>query len=138
MRLWPMTLTTDDYAKLASLVSSNMASAFTDPELLREMRHELRRAELVEPADLPEDVTAMNSMITIRDVRTQVPETYTLVFPPRADIANRRLSVLSRAGIAVLGVRVGDDIQWPAAAGARLMRVDKVVHPKQSRHSVTT
>jgi len=122
-----MTLTIDDYSKIRSLVFSKVASVFSDPALVRDLHQELSRARLVEPDELPEDVITINSTVALRDVQTDSLETYVLVEPTRADIVNRRLSLLSPAGVAVLGCRVGDDIHWPVASGWRRMRVERVL-----------
>jgi regulator of nucleoside diphosphate kinase len=126
-----MTLSIDDYSRLRTLLSSKVVMAFSDPALLRGLHQELNRARLVEPEELPTGLITMNSAIRLRDHRTQALETYTLVYPPRADIANGRLSILSPAGLAVLGCRAGDDIHWPVASGSRLMKVEKVIPPAQ-------
>jgi regulator of nucleoside diphosphate kinase len=124
-----MTLPIDDYSRLRTVLSSPVVMAFSDPALLSGLHQELSRARLVEPDEFPPDVIAMNSTISVRDRQTGALETYTLVYPRRADIANGRLSILSPAGLAVLGCRLGDDIRWPVASGIRLMNVEKVVAP---------
>jgi regulator of nucleoside diphosphate kinase len=129
MRLRPMTLSVDDYSKLRSLLFSKVASVFSDPAILRDLHQELSRARLVEPDELPDDVITINSNITLRDIRSDALETYVLVEPTHADIANRRLSILSPVGVAVLGCRTGDDIHWPVASGWRRMKVEKVRPP---------
>jgi len=128
MRCRPMTITFDDYSKLRSLLLSKVTCAFSDPAVLRDLHQEISRARLVEAEDLPDDVVAMNSTISLRDLRCQAAETYTLVYPSRADIANRRLSVLSPAGVAALGCRAGDEIHWPVVSGWRRLVVEQVVH----------
>jgi regulator of nucleoside diphosphate kinase len=129
MRFRPMTLTIDDYSKLRSLVFSKVASVFSDPALLRDLHQELSRARLVEPDELPEDVIAINSTVTLQDLRSDRLETYVLVEPTRADIANHRLSILSPAGVALLGCLAGDAIHWPVASGWRRMKVEQVLPP---------
>lgn len=136
MRLRPMTLTIDDYSKLRSLVFSKVASVFSDPALLRDLHQELSRARLVEPDELPEDVITINSTIALRDLRTDRLETYLLVEPTVADIANHRLSILSPAGVALLGCRAGDQIHWPVASGWRRMIVVQVLPPVDRPASV--
>lgn len=128
MRCSPMTITFDDYSKLRSLLSSKVTCAFSDPAVLRDLHQEISRARLVEMEELPDEIVAMNSTVSLRDLRTQSVETYMLVYPSRADIANRRLSVLSPAGVAVLGRRIGDEIHWPVVSGWRRLAVEKVVH----------
>jgi transcription elongation GreA/GreB family factor len=54
----------------------------------------------------------MNSTFTFCNLDTCEMETYTLDYPDRGDIANRKLSVFAPIGTAVLGYRVGDELQW--------------------------
>jgi hypothetical protein len=75
MRLRPMTLSVDDYSKLRSLLFSKVARVFSDPAILRDLHQELSRARLVEPDELPEDVIAINSTVTLPEVRTDRLET---------------------------------------------------------------
>ena len=64
------------------------------------------------PEDVPPRIVTMNSTVVLRDLDTKEKETYTLVFPDAADIANDRLSVLAPVGTAILGERVDDVVGW--------------------------
>jgi regulator of nucleoside diphosphate kinase len=70
----------------------------------------------------------MNSTIVLRDLDTQDVESYTLVYPEQADIANGKLSVLAPIGTAVLGQRVGDVLRWHVPAGRRRLKIEQVVY----------
>ena len=69
----------------------------------------------------------MNSTVTLRDLETNERETYTLVYPEQADIANDRLSVLAPVGTAILGQRVGDELKWRVPGGWRRFKVQRVL-----------
>jgi regulator of nucleoside diphosphate kinase len=73
----------------------------------------------------------MNSTVTLRDLGTNEVETYTLVFPERADIAHHKLSVLAPTGTAIFGTRAGDEIRWRAQHGWRHLRVEQVINQHQ-------
>ena len=74
------------------------------------------------------DVVTMNSAVTLRNVRTGDVESYTLVYPNQADIANQKLSVLSPIGASILGCRKGDAFHWRIPAGWRRFTVEQVAH----------
>jgi len=84
------------------------------------LRGELERADVVEPAKVPADVITMNS--TAR-VRVEDPELgaheheLTLVYPRDADGSAHKVSILAPVGSALLGLRVGDAIDWPMPGG---------------------
>jgi regulator of nucleoside diphosphate kinase len=95
---------------------------------LDDLRAELDRPEIVRPEDVPHNVVTMNSTVVLRDVDTKERETYTLVFPDAADIANDRLSVLAPVGTAILGERIGDVVRWRVPQGWRRLKVERVIY----------
>lgn len=128
-----MTLSNDDYLKLRSLVTSQLTCALSDPAMLRSLNQEIQRARLVPAEELTDVIVGMNSTVTLRDLQSAGVETYTLVYPAQADIANRRLSVLSPAGVEVLGCRCGDSIGWLTHSGWRMMKIEKVVSSQRPK-----
>ena len=86
------------------------------------LRAELERADIVEPAQMPRDVITMNS--TARFALNDGSEReMTLVYPRDADGGAGKVSILAPVGSALLGLRVGDSIRWPAPGGAVDLRV---------------
>lgn len=120
-------LTTDDCKQLEKLLESDLAEVAGGAARLEELRGELERAVVVPEKDIPADLVTMNSTVELRDLDTDEIETYTLVYPERADIANDKLSVLAPVGTAVLGYRVGDELKWRVPAGWRRLRVERVI-----------
>ena len=120
-------LTEADQERLQSLLDSEFARVISPVEYLEDLRVELRVAEVVPPNRVPRSVVTMNSTVTLRDLDTNERETYTLVYPEHADIANDRLSVLAPVGTAILGQRVGDEVTWRVPAGRRRLRVQRVL-----------
>jgi regulator of nucleoside diphosphate kinase len=120
-------ITDVDHARLEALLTSEFAAAIGPVEFLDDLRAELRRAHVVAPRRVPRDVVTMNSVVTLRDLASREVETYALVYPEFADIANARLSVLAPVGTAILGQRVGDVIKWRVPAGWRKLKVERVL-----------
>ena len=54
-------------------------------------------------------------------------DTFTLVYPDEANIAEGRLSILAPLGTAILGYRVGDSIRWKIPSGEGRWRVEEIV-----------
>lgn len=79
---------------------------------------ELARAELVEPADMPPDVVTMNSRIRFSIDGSGEPLSLTLAYPKDMDASGERLSILSPVGNALIGLSVGDSIEWTRPDGA--------------------
>lgn len=84
------------------------------------LRGELERADVVEPSAVPKDVMTMNSTARVRveDAELGAHEhELTLVYPRDADGSAHRVSVLAPVGSALLGLRVGETIDWPMPGG---------------------
>ena len=104
-------LTEADFQKLSALV----ATANRDgAELLEE---ELGRAVVVDEKKLPKDVVSMNSKIIFQDLENGKERSITLVYPHEANIQENKISVLAPVGVALIGLRVGQIIQWPVPNG---------------------
>lgn len=119
-------ITEGDRRRLTYLLTSEFTEAIQSKAYLTDLRSELRRAEIVDAADVPGDVVTMNSTVRLRDIDTGELETYTLVFPHEANITCNKLSVLAPIGSAMLGNHVGDILQWRVAGGGRRLRVEEV------------
>jgi regulator of nucleoside diphosphate kinase len=120
-------ITEADFERLSTLLQSEFAKIISPVEHLDDLRVELKRARIVQSDMAPRNVVTMNSTVTLRDLETGESETYTLVYPDQADIANYRLSVLAPVGTAILGQRVGDELKWRVPSGWRRLKVQRVV-----------
>ena len=117
-----------DRRRLESMLKSEFPEIVGPRGHLYELKDELDRATIVRPDDIPQNVVTMNSTIVLRDIDTLEVETYTLVYPEQADIADGKLSVLAPIGTAVLGQCVGDVLRWRAPAGRRRLKIEQVVY----------
>lgn len=78
---------------------------------------EIDRADIRAPADMPADVVTMNSRLSCRELVHGHEHELTLVYPDQADAARGQVSVLAPVGSALLGLRVGQTIEWPGPDG---------------------
>ena len=86
----------------------------------RALQEELERADVVEPAQMPADIITMNSTARVRlEEAGQGDHEHelTLVYPRDADGSAEKVSILAPVGSALLGLRVGDAIDWPMPGG---------------------
>ena len=120
-------VTRDDFERLERLFSSEFAAAFSDKPYLQSLQAELDKAEIVTQGDVPSNVVTMNSIVRLKQRRSCEIETYTLVYPEEADIANGKLSVLAPIGTAILGYRVGDRVEWRVPSGISQFKIEALV-----------
>lgn len=91
---------------------------------------EIDRAEIRPDADMPDHVVRMRSTVRFEDDANGVARSVLLVYPKEADIAAGKISVLSLVGAGLIGLSVGQAIQWPDRDGhERALRILKVEPP---------
>ncbi|HEX7368668.1 MAG TPA: nucleoside diphosphate kinase regulator [Rhodanobacteraceae bacterium] len=115
----PITLSRLDVERIERLLDS---PALHDSPVAARLRAEFDRAEIVEPKQMPADVVSMNSSADCVDESTDKRYTLTLVYPKDANADAGRVSVLAPVGSALLGLRVGQSIDWPGQ-GDRTLRL---------------
>jgi regulator of nucleoside diphosphate kinase len=135
-------ITQSDKEKLQRLIEVRSKKSTRDQENLEILAKELERAEIVQPHEIPSEAVTMHSHVLVRDLDTRVESSYTLVFPPDADIARGKISILAPIATAILGYREGDVIEWPTPGGWRRLKVAKVLYQPEAAgdepgHSVT-
>lgn len=120
----PIIVASEDRDLLLELV----ARAHTT-DVLEQLETELDRARVVPLHEVPEDVVVMNSELECEDVGTGQRRRLHLVYPKDADSNASRVSILAPLGCALLGLRVGQEIDWRMPAGLRRIRVVAVTRP---------
>jgi regulator of nucleoside diphosphate kinase len=95
-----------------------------------DLEHEIARAKVVEPQSVARDVVTMNSRVVLHvdDDREEL----TLVYPRNADQRDRKLSVLSELGTAILGYQEGDRLDWTVADRTRRILIGKLVYQPEA------
>ena len=109
----PLLLSRLDCDRIEALLEQPAAEAIDTTAL----EAELARATVVEPGQMPGDVITMNSTARFRDETDGQERELTLVYPRDADGRPDRVSILAPVGSALLGLRVGDAIDWPVPGG---------------------
>lgn len=105
----PIQVTGDEMRRLRALADSSM-DLF--PRVAHFLARELDRASVVQDdGDMP-DVVRMGSQVSYRDEKTGEVRTVMLVYPHEADISRRRISVLTPVGAALIGLSVGQAIEF--------------------------
>ena len=121
-------LTQADFQKLSSLLSS------AQPEIAELLEEELGRATIVSNDKLPEDVVSMNATVSFQDLDTRKESVVTLVYPHEANIDENKISILAPVGSALIGLRVGQIINWPVPNGKeKRLKVISVLYQPEAK-----
>ncbi|MDF3931282.1 nucleoside diphosphate kinase regulator [Pseudomonas citronellolis] len=80
---------------------------------------ELSRAQVVGHDEVPPGVVTMNSSVLCREEGSGKEYRLTLVYPDAAG-GEGKVSILAPVGTALLGLTIGQSIDWPAPGGKTL------------------
>lgn len=116
-------ITETDRERLEGLISSAPSSPNIEG-----LQDELDRANIVRSEEVPADVVTMNSKVSFKDVATGKESEMVLVYPKNADVEHGRISILAPVGSALIGLKVGDEIEWPMPSGkTRILKITGVL-----------
>lgn len=94
---------------------------------------ELERAIVVPSDRIPENIVTMNSRLIYSDESTGTTREVELVYPDEAAPMAGRVSVLAPVGCALLGLSVGQSIDWNFPSGkVHRLKVERVLFQPQS------
>lgn len=120
-------VSSSDAARLEALLES---PRWRDVPAAQALQDELLRAEVRPAAEMPEGVVGMHCTVECEDEDTGKRYHLTLVYPHEADVATGRVSVLAPVGSALIGLSVGQHIDWDNPGGRPLhLRVIAVEPP---------
>jgi regulator of nucleoside diphosphate kinase len=115
-------VTEPDMLKLAQRLDSQRRWPALEEDLRGGLGPVLASARVVRDDDVPRDVITLNSTVRAKDVEVGTDHTHTLVMPVHASEERGAVSVLSPLGVALLGRREGDEIEY-RVPGSRTRRL---------------
>lgn len=123
MSIQPRILVTDkDFHRLTTLVS-NMDNLRAEA-----LEEELSRANIIAQNEIPPNVVTMNSKVRFVDESCGSATEITLVYPQDADVQEGRISILAPVGVALLGLSVGQKIDWKMPNGqVKVLKVQEIL-----------
>lgn len=114
-----------DMARLEAMLESPALSRHPAAIALSQ---ELNRAQVLAPDEVPEGIVTMHSRVECVDELHDEKHSLTLVYPHEADFDKGRVSVLAPVGSALLGLSVGQTIDWTAPGGRQLRLRVTAIH----------
>ena len=99
-------LLSEDYKVLQSYLKITQLT-HNDPNRLRPLLNEIKRATIMSRDNIPSDVIRLNSTAIIKDVASDRFMALTLVLLEQADLRNGKVSVLDPIGTMMIGFKRG-------------------------------
>jgi regulator of nucleoside diphosphate kinase len=119
-------LRNDDYKIIQSYLKAGPHKHSFDRKNAEELKLELKKAKLVSPDKFPEDAVRLNSKVKIKEERNDKVLEFTLVTPDKANIKERKISLMAPIGTALIGFRRGQKVKWQVPSGKKTFTIIEV------------
>ena len=118
----------DDYKLLISYLNGGYSKTAFDRRNAEDLHKELKKAKLVNKDDFPVDVVRLNSRVRIKAEGKEELIELMLVTPDKADIKEKKISIMAPIGTALIGFRQGQKVKWQVPAGKRTFTIVEVAN----------
>ncbi|MEP6465104.1 MAG: GreA/GreB family elongation factor [Parafilimonas sp.] len=118
-----LVLRKDDYLLLISYLDHARKNSNFDRHNADELTAELKRAILVAKDDFPSDVVRLNSKVRIKTEGNNEEMELILVTPDKANIKEKKISIMAPIGTALIGFRQGQKVKWKVPAGNKTFTI---------------
>ena len=118
-------LTTGLYDLIKDHLRRKKVTAEQENILTKELRH----AEQILRRDLADNIVTVGKKVTIKELNSNQEYQLNFVSPEKAKPKKNRHSILMDEGLATIGYKIGDVIEWPANDGTKkyeILNVDAV------------
>lgn len=99
-------MTERDYLRIKHILSFKNSDEFENLEV------ELDRAKIIDDSELPQGLVRMNTKFKFEVIQEEKMMTITIVYPEDSNFAEGKISVLAPLGSALIGLQVGQEINW--------------------------
>ena len=119
-------LTKEDHDDILQYLRKGNVQTPDDRESATHLQEELKRACLVNKEQLPVNVIRLGSRVNVRELVSGKQFGLVIVTPDKSDRKEKKISVLSPVGTALIGCCSGATIKWKVPAGERSFLIEDV------------
>lgn len=125
-------ITKQDFNKIHRSITDAKSRNSIKPEEAEKLLAELKSAKIVEQEEVEGDIVTMNSIVKIHFQNNKTTMEFQLVYPGEANIKERKISIFSSVAAALIGYRVGDEIDWLIPSGMTKIVIDEVIYQPEA------
>lgn len=126
-----------DHARITKSVNDARQSKSINPSEADKLLRELASAKILEPEAMPPDVVTMNTIVKLSFLNNSRQVQFQIVYPEQADYTQNKISIFSPIATALIGYKVGDEIQWIVPAGITNIRIDEIIYQPEAAGDFT-
>ncbi len=121
-----------DYLRIKKCITDARTDKTINAVEAEKLMNELENATVVDPKKIPSDVVTMNSVVKVRFQHTDKVTEFKIVYPDQANVKENRISIFSPVATALIGYKVGDEIEWIVPAGLTRIRVEEIIYQPEA------
>ena len=125
-------ITKQDYNRINRSITEAKARNSIKKEEAEKLLAELKSAKIVDQENIDKDVVTMNSIVKIHFQNNKTNMEFQLVYPADADLKQKKISIFSAVASALIGYRVGDEIDWLIPSGMTKIVIDEVLYQPEA------
>lgn len=125
-------ITKQDFNKIHRSITDAKAKNAIKKEEAEKLLAELKSAKIVEQEEIDSDVVTMNSIVKIHFQNNKNSLEFQLVYPADANIKDHKISIFSSVASALIGYRVGDEIDWLIPSGMTKIVIDEIIYQPEA------
>ena len=126
-----MVITINDYQRLLGLIEFASLTGKM-PGIISKLYQGLVNAKMLPQTNISSDVVTMNSRILLKDILNEREAEVTITYPQDADNRERKISIFSSIGVALLGRKVGDVVSWTTPKGMGEFQILEVIYQPEA------
>ena len=121
-------LSEKDFQIIHDLIKNQ--SAVQQTKEIRYLSEELKKAKIVKDDKIGPDIVQMNSYVQIEDPESGKIMDFQIVLPSQANLQDKKISILAPIGIALIGFKKNQVVEWQMPAGKKTMKITEVNNGK--------
>ncbi len=127
-----ITISKLDYQRIKKCITDARMNKTINAAEAEKLMNELENAAIVNPEKIPSDVVTMNSVVKVRFQHTDKATEFKIVYPDQANVKESRISIFSPVATALIGYKVGDEIEWIVPAGMTRIRIEEIIYQPEA------
>ena len=108
-------------------------SAVQQTKEVRYLAIELKKAKIVKDNKISSEIVQLNSFVQIEDQTNKQVMDFQIVLPSQANLKEKKISILAPIGIALIGFKKDQLVEWQMPAGKKTL---KILHVENTNHLV--
>lgn len=125
-------LSKTDFLRISKCIEKAIAAkTISEPEA-RNLLSELKNASIVEPEKIRPDVVTMNSEVEISFAGKKGVMRFQIVYPHKANIKEKKVSILSPVATALIGYSENDEIEWLVPSGLTKIKIERIIYQPEA------